>query len=325
MGSWSETCGLTGLPIRYGDPVMLTFLTQTSAHGDDGAGTCYSTGWWTPYALPMCAEYADYGGVDGYTDSWDTQWILTRLQEDMLAVGAGENIYHDYAVNPQELDSIETLMRWIHNDRVFVKTLVHGERNMLRLGWMMCHKRAYEWLARESADYADRPIAFEQVLKQGTEWYRQGLSIAQQAGGDPGAQTPQLLWRWLEGHSAVGEWKRLLGSGSDLDGYGPATKINSYRDLFERWAAELRPVDSPEVQELLHSMSQYLLVARNMYRLRKHWSPQSGKGSQTADLEYYQSWFAECQTQIQAKQAELDAWGEADDEPSDDETVDNAA
>jgi hypothetical protein len=28
MGSWDETCGLTGLPIRVGDPVYLQIIAE---------------------------------------------------------------------------------------------------------------------------------------------------------------------------------------------------------------------------------------------------------------------------------------------------------
>lgn len=316
MGSWSETCGLTGLPIQYGDPVMLTFLVQTTSHGRDSAGTCYPTGWWTPYSLPISATYADYGGIEAYVDNWNVQWILKRLRTDMLARGEGENIYHDYAVCPSELDSLQTLMKWINNDRVLVNSISKQESPHLALGWMMCHKWAYEYLARQSADYADRPILFEQTYKQGQEWYRSGLKITQ----DTLTDRPNItaVWRWLDGRGCEGEWLRLLQSGSSMCGFGSSTNITSYKTLCEQWVLNKQPVDCPKVSAFLYSMSQFLVVSRNMGRLRKHWSPQSGKGSQNCDLDYYQSWLQECQTQVSKTLRERDSeFGDVDDETSD--------
>lgn len=325
MGAWNETCGLTGLPIQYGDPVMLTFLTQTTQHTDDSAGTCYATGWWTPYALPIAAKYGDYGAVEEYADNWNTEWILDRLRDDMLTVSAGENIYHDYAVSPNELDSIETLMRWISNDRVFVRPLIHGETTRLRLGWMMCHKWAYEFMARETEDYASRKTPFEQVFKQGLEWYNKGLSLTQ-AWEKPEPSSPNLreFWRHMEGNQTTGAWGRVFGPGSGIDGWGSPTRIRSYTELCYRWLRLLQPTSHPDVQSFLHSMSQYLIVSSNMGRLRKHWSPQSGKGSQNQDFAYYQAWFAECQSRVTAKLAEQDEWCDADSLDDDDTTAEVA-
>jgi hypothetical protein len=324
VGSWSETCGLTGLPIQYDDDVMLTFLTQTTSHGDDSSGTCYPTGWWTPYALPIPAKYADYGEVELLEETWNTKWVLEHVRKDMLELEQGENPYHEYAVTVPELDGMEQLMRWISNDRLFVRRILpmHDSRG-LRLGWMMCHKWAYEWLAQKGADHVDRDVYFEQVLKQGLEWYRQGLRIAQNwEGQDPNSRRLFELWEWLEGGKAQGEWGRVFGAGSGMDGYGAPTRIGSYRTLVEQWVTNLLPVHSPEVMDFLHSMSQYLIVSRNLQRLRKHWSPQSGKGSQGCDFTYYQAWLAQCQSHVAAKIAE---WEGDDDEFTDDETVDNEA
>lgn len=60
MGSWEESCIITGLPIREGDKVMalVTFDAEPKPKRH-----FYPVQDPVPVALPVVAEYADYGGI----------------------------------------------------------------------------------------------------------------------------------------------------------------------------------------------------------------------------------------------------------------------
>jgi hypothetical protein len=59
MGSWSETCGLSGLGIESGDKVVHLFLSE-SRNGRTELG---GYGLWMARTLPIFSSYDDYGGI----------------------------------------------------------------------------------------------------------------------------------------------------------------------------------------------------------------------------------------------------------------------
>jgi len=64
MGSWNETCGLSGLPIEENTKALLFPLTSGMGEGSNHSGFSYPTGLWQPMMLPFYGIYSSYGTLD---------------------------------------------------------------------------------------------------------------------------------------------------------------------------------------------------------------------------------------------------------------------
>lgn len=100
MGSYDDTCLISGLPIHCGDAVRYILLTQnTDCRGTRaGQSACYIYGRWFPRVLPLRGYYDDYGGVDELTEGPQQELWARGFREDMVEHGTGDNPVHDGAV-----------------------------------------------------------------------------------------------------------------------------------------------------------------------------------------------------------------------------------
>jgi hypothetical protein len=66
MGSWNGTCGISKMPIQYGDRVKLVLLKPTKHYRNvsTGSGFCNASDMYTPISLPITGEYNDYGCIE---------------------------------------------------------------------------------------------------------------------------------------------------------------------------------------------------------------------------------------------------------------------
>jgi len=97
MGSFSQTCCLSGLPITAGDDVKYFLLTENPY--DDNL-VCQPHDMWFPRSLPVRAKYNDYGSIEDYdATSPGVHAIIEGLKLDMVEVGVGDNSCHDVATN----------------------------------------------------------------------------------------------------------------------------------------------------------------------------------------------------------------------------------
>lgn len=76
MGYWNETCGLTNLPIRYGEPVVVIVL-QEPLHKPNKLASClYPDDHWAPNGFPLFGTYDEYGNLDHVkTHPWNQEWL----------------------------------------------------------------------------------------------------------------------------------------------------------------------------------------------------------------------------------------------------------
>ena len=81
MGSWIETCAISGLPINHGHEVGVIYLTQSSRR-PDLMRDCYSTDSWRPCTLPIWGKYDDYGRIAFHEHK--SQADLLRRTKDFI-------------------------------------------------------------------------------------------------------------------------------------------------------------------------------------------------------------------------------------------------
>lgn len=91
MGSFNETCALSGINIPVGTPVRVLFLTGNPYENNRG---CYHYDHWFARTPPYKATYADYGRAE-YDDSPLTELIAKGFDRDVVEKPFGFNQYHD--------------------------------------------------------------------------------------------------------------------------------------------------------------------------------------------------------------------------------------
>ncbi len=98
MGCWNATCGLTGLPIREGDPVIALFIQDEAFGRIEGSRRELTPSYvfqsFTPASFIVRGEYDDYGSVD-LDDANKAKIMLTaeearRYGKDVLVEKEGE-------------------------------------------------------------------------------------------------------------------------------------------------------------------------------------------------------------------------------------------
>ncbi len=129
MGSWNETCAVSGLSIRSGEKIAFIALAQNPWNYEEltglkglkedeeppvyykGSSGCYATDLWAPICLPIFGEYNDYGTIDNISSSEDELKQFVDAFSDCIPLDVGENEYHDVATGKLDIDSILELIR----------------------------------------------------------------------------------------------------------------------------------------------------------------------------------------------------------------------
>lgn len=109
MGSWNGTCGISKMPIQYGDRVKLVLLKPTNHYRSvsTGSGFCDASDMYTPLCLPITGEYNDYGCIENI----DEQPELFDLIIKALRIPDRNNIEDIIAgISNNELENISYML-----------------------------------------------------------------------------------------------------------------------------------------------------------------------------------------------------------------------
>lgn len=85
MGCWNGTCGVSQIHIRAGEEVVVFPLASVPT-----SDLCYTTGFWSPFALPFYGQYDDYGNAEE-THGIGLKYILDELQRVQLDGEEGDS------------------------------------------------------------------------------------------------------------------------------------------------------------------------------------------------------------------------------------------
>lgn len=326
MGCWNETCAITQMPIRWEDPVVLVFLAKVDQSTDSHNGFCYTNAIWTPKFLPVFGKYDDYGGVENIEENWNTRFILDRLRDELTQVRLSQphrvtqdpdDLHNDVKAEQLDLDSftLQDLMEEIHDDKVWVP----GVKGRLPLGWCMMHRWAWDHLTQVmERDWRDN-LTLDTVKSHGDAYYQ---AMWERHNAAPSAENVAGGWlfkwrRQLVDHTNV--FSIMDESGYHMDGYYVASGIKAYGDLLWNLAEQQTPLDHEQVQHCLQLLGEHLILINNMGVLRKFWSPQAGKGSQTTAYKRHLALHELCVSKIQDRMQEEWAEDYQEDEPATDE------
>lgn len=76
MGCWNETCGLTNLPIRWGEPVVAIVLQKPENPPMHEIQCLYPDDCWAPIGFPLFGTYDDYGNLENVrTHPWNQELL----------------------------------------------------------------------------------------------------------------------------------------------------------------------------------------------------------------------------------------------------------
>jgi len=319
MGCWNETCGITQMPIHYGDPVMLVFLTKVDRHAENHAGFCYTNAIWTPKFLPVFGVYDDYGGLEEIQENWNTQFILDQLKNELTAVRLStpstrtKQDADDLHSENEDLDldsfTLYDVMEQIHADRVWVP----GVQHKLPVGWCMMHRWVWDHMIQVmERDWQDN-ITLATVKGQGDTYYQAMLDKHAEIQGQEEDSVVRIMTKY--GRRDLVDWKNtftvLSRSGTQLDNYGTLSGIRDYDDVLWELAEARVPVQDAQVQQVIHALAEFLVFKNNMSVLRKFWSPQSGKGSQISAHESHLALHELCVSHIKHRiKQDADEYGD---------------
>jgi len=102
MGCWNETCGLTNLHIRYGEPVVVFAIKENKVVDS----RCYTTPFFSPIMMPFYSIYNDYGAGEN-SHGFGLEFVLNIMREKLVELDVGENQYHDIAVSREDFGERE--------------------------------------------------------------------------------------------------------------------------------------------------------------------------------------------------------------------------
>lgn len=120
MGSFDETCALSGLPITAGDAVRHLLLTQSPECRGGAAGrfTHGQFGRWAPRVIPVRGTYDGYGRVTDVRFQVQRDLWMRAFREDLVERGTGENATRGGCVTKQS--SLDAILEQVYEGRVCV-------------------------------------------------------------------------------------------------------------------------------------------------------------------------------------------------------------
>lgn len=297
MGCYNGTCGATQLPIHSGDPVVFFFLTKVPTD-EDGSGFCSPNSIWTLRSLPVFAIYDDYGSIEGYKKNWNTEFIVNKFKEDAVPMEVGENKSRDLAVIPGNL-TFESILELIHLNRLYVKGVNPClNKDRTNVGFMMVHKFVWDHFVNSAFDSIFGDITIEQVIKDGNEWVNYLLE-------NQSKNSNIINWSRFEIRNPRNVFSHIVSRSNGLNNVLIFGGIRDYLQMLENDFYE-RKYCSKKSEKIIRSVSEVYMFNYGMKITRKHYSPQSGAGSQDADYEAYENLLNATYAHIDRKKKELE-------------------
>jgi hypothetical protein len=297
MGCWNETCGITNLPIFYGNRIRVILIAGTSYYLDNSeewqSGFSYSNDVWHPRTISVRGTYDDYGGIENLlSDPLNHEIILSGFSED-LHVREDRQSQFEGPLRRTDLE-IDEVLRWVERNRIYVEeeqpdfsgqmeyekareeAYEKGEEpperpsftkagRMVPVGLWMCHE--FAWRVTLDAYWSRNGWDRKGMRRMGREYLEQ-LKTSR----PPPDEIEALMRRMGAGHRFTG----LVGRDKPF-----SRGLGYYFQHIERkvWDGELDPED-PRLKKLVLDLADMAVFQSALSNLRLAWMPQAGKGSQ---------------------------------------------
>ena len=287
MGSWYGTCGVTQLPLVGEDIVCLPIVQRKTSY--NGGDFCYSNEIWEPCGIPFFGTYDDYGQI-APDDGQDQVHLFNAgmLGQDLVVFPGDARIEK---VDQDFIMSIDGWQEAIHEDHLNIKG--HGYEDMKEInkavGRMFILRHVWDALVNDVPEANYRGVIHDKALYL-AEIQTQVMSSSR-------------FSTWS--HHTI-----LSDSQSNMSDSIVGALQEHYRGTL------VDGVTDPAVEMLMEQYAEYFVFNNSFTQLRKHYSPQTGAGSQNRE---YKPYIAMMKAMIQVMKENDEEYGEWADGPEDTE------
>lgn len=304
MGCWNQTCGLTQLHIRHGDEVMVFAMVKNRKVDS----LCYSTPFYSPIMMPFYAKYDDYGGGEECS-GLGLPIVMDVLKRNLVELPVGDNKYHDIAVKREDFND-QLFFEACQEHRMFVKGRFDRERQ--HVNFVMFRKDVIDHLI------GNRVLELYVGPEKGT--YGWDNSYVSYKFEDILADVPAVADYLLTVESTpLGLWEpmhqlRNLGSNYAAKWLQNGTDYR-FSNMFRIDQYVVHLIQKKAKDKLVEFLSEYLkavFIDSFLLDTRKHWSPQSGAGSQQQEHKPYRLLMSAMEHVLDAEKAEWESENEGE-------------
>jgi vacuolar-type H+-ATPase subunit F/Vma7 len=265
---WNGTCGVTQMPIRYGDRVVLVFLLENKFKDHGGSGFCYSDNQYYPITIPIFGEYNDYGAIENIgrkNKSIVFNHLIELIDNKKLIIKQDEE-------KREKPEDYEELFDIIHDGNLIGSDGV-------ALGFMLIHENVYKMLVEEMYNRQSN----YKYWNYGTE-----LKYFAEKYLEKAKEEMQQYKNKINNPIFV----KVCDEDYDYD-YDDAftMQFSGFRKIFLRHY--MRVLRKTQSKSLMESLVYFSLFIDAMEFGRKMWTPQCGAGSQSEDYGIHQT-IAKC-------------------------------
>jgi hypothetical protein len=275
--SWHETCGISNLPIRYDSEARLVVLIKKNELNTSiSGGFCYPVDSWTPICLPIKGKYNDFGSLEDFKEDLNTKFLKENLNESSI-----NDVFYtlkEFSFPKNLISMLQLLERGYLQSKDFFGIECH-------LGQMLIREDIYQAILKfplpQDVYWYDTDINFQKI--EAEKYLKKCLEIGKKI-------------RTRESKSSLEDvlsWKDKLKNDNDFLKHSDSSRVPpqciwKYKCYIEQiTSTECVNSTIEDLKQLLHGMVELLHVNEFMVRVRKHWTPQCGKGSQNSDNEEY--------------------------------------
>lgn len=274
MGCWNETCGVTQLPIKYGDKIRAFILMDNTYKGKvKGGGNYYPNDEWVPFGIAIQGTYDDYGGVEDIVENETTQLMLDTIKDGWSIDGEDKSRYSIPDTKDLKLSDV---LNGVERGAARYNTISQKDKT---LGIMYVLEEVYQSMMdfnpigthfkEPGFEYKpERNIFFEELKN----WYEKALKDF--------ASLPSE-------NDKTRFFFRMVAADIFFARHRDNGLCYVLRNKFIELIEAVVPFDDAKVQAWCQPLWEMSHFQYTMMRARKLWHPQSGKGSQDRDLDIY--------------------------------------
>lgn len=264
MGQWSQTDGITQLPINYGDDIVLVILRHyyinEKMQFHYSTGTHYVNDVWSPIGY-LYGKYDDYGGIE---------YIEKNIQYDLLLSDLKKHWADDISVEK----ALECILREENVEYKYLGKTYLGVMFVLRdvFNALVNYNPIENYLISNGENVFWQYVPKLEGLKINiNNWYKTLVEKYNEATTE---------------HEQISVLFKISSISDRIFGHNCAYK-EQYINCLYQLATQNKSIDDNKVEEISNSLLKLKSFEISMRDSRKMWMPQSGKGSQNTNLNIY--------------------------------------
>lgn len=301
MGSFSGTCGLTRLPLRWGEPVRAVLLAQ-APRSARVARYCYPDDLWYPFSPVVRGKYDDAGGVEGIKSPGELHEKLFRERcADLFAKTPKERrewltVPLDQLFDMAENYDLEDSVSHVEYDdpKTYQGGRIVRESVKVTVGLWMCHEGAYRRAMASAQGYREdgtparpyfRAIATTAVRHTYhiADQARASFAIFKKAGLEKDRRAPSVEIAFdLSGESNEASKTRktflVMCRGASVQTHVAGNVIEMIEERLLKGGRSAPPY--AEAAKVYRDVADQITLNAALSGLREHWHPMGNIGAQ---------------------------------------------